>query len=197
MGIKAQEVAKLRALTNAGMMDCKKALEESEGDFDMAVENLRKKGAATSAKRADKVAKEGFIATYSHGGRIAAMVEVNCETDFVARNKDFQEFVREIAMQVAASNPEYVSREDVPKDIIEKEKEIELGKLASQKKPREVIDKIIEGRLEKFYEQICLLDQPYIKNTDIKVADFVNEKVASIGEKIQIRRFERYEVGKN
>lgn len=196
MEIKAQEVAKLRALTNAGMMDCKKALEESGGDFEKAVEYLRKKGAATSAKRADKEAKEGFIATYSHGGRIAAIVEVDCETDFVARNKDFQEFVREIAMQVAASAPQYISRDDVPKDVVEKEKEIELEKIKDQKKPKEVQEKIIEGKLEKFYGQVCLLDQPYIKTPGIKVADFVNEKVASIGEKIEIRRFERLEVGR-
>jgi len=196
MEIKAQEVAKLRALTNAGMMDCKKALEESGGDFDKAVEYLRKKGAATSAKRADKEAKEGFIAAYAHGGRIASMVEINCETDFVAKNKDFQEFVRDIAMQVAASSPQYISREDVPKKVIEKEKEIKLEKLAGQKKPKGILDKIIEGKLEKFYEQACLMDQPYIKDTDIKVTDFVNEKVASIGEKIQIRRFERFEIGK-
>lgn len=196
MAITAKDVAELRSKTGAGMMDCKKALEESDGDIHKAVEYLRKKGAATSAKRAEKAANEGFIAAYSHGGRIASMVEVSCETDFVARNKDFQEFVREIAMQVAASAPDYISCEDVPENVIEKEKEIELEKVKDQNKPKEVLDKIIEGKLSKFYEGVCLLEQPYIKDDSKKVQDLLNEKIASIGEKIEIKRFERFEVGK-
>lgn len=196
MGKNSEDIQKLRKSTGAGMMDCAKALEESGGDFDAAIEYLRKKGAATAAKRADKEAKEGVIAVYSHGGRIASMVEVNCETDFVARNDDFKEFAREIAMQVAASSPEYLGREDVPKDVIAKEKEIELAKLKEEKKPKEVMDKIVEGKLEKFYAAVCLLEQPFIKDDKVKIKDLLNDKIASIGEKIEIRRFERYELGK-
>lgn len=196
MTVSLEDVKKLRESTGAGMADCKKALEESDGNYDKAIEYLRKKGAATSAKRADREAKEGFIAVYSHGGRIASMVEVNSETDFVARNKDFQTFAAEIAMQVAASMPEYVSREEVPADVVKKEQEIELEKAKAEGKPAEIAKKIVEGKLEKFYASVCLLEQPYIKNPDITVDDFLNEKVAAIGEKIQIRRFARFEVGK-
>lgn len=196
MTTSSENISNLRNRTGAGMMDCKKALEESKGNVDKAIDILRKKGAATSAKRADRETKEGVIAVYSHGGRIAAMVEVNSETDFVARNEDFKNFARDIAMQVAASNPAYLSKANVPKDVIEKEKEIEKAKLKDEKKPKGITDKIIEGKLEKFYEQVCLLSQAYIKNPDIKVEDLLNEQVAKIGEKIEIRRFERFEVGK-
>lgn len=193
--IKTEDITKLRGATGAGMMDCKKALEEAAGDFDKAVEVLRKKGAAGAAKRADREAKEGYVATYSHGGRIAAMVEVNSETDFVARNEDFQNFAKDVAMQVAASAPEYVSREEVPAEVVAKEKEIELEKIEAEGKPAEIAEKIVEGKLNKFYEQVCLLEQPFIKNPDIKVQDLLNEKLASIGEKIEIRRFSRFELG--
>lgn len=196
MAVPLEDIKKLRESTGAGMADCKKALEESNGDYDKAIEYLRKKGAATSAKRADREAKEGFIAVYSHGGRIASMVEVNSETDFVALNKDFQTFAADIAMQVAASMPEYVSREEVPADVTKKEQEIELEKAKAEGKPAEIAKKIVAGKMEKFYASVCLLEQPYIKNPDITVGDLLNEKVASIGEKIQIRRFTRFEVGK-
>ncbi len=196
MTISLEDIKKLRESTGAGMADCKKALEESGGNYDKAIEYLRKKGAATSAKRADREAKEGFIAVYSHGGRIASMVEVNSETDFVALNKDFQAFAADIAMQVAASMPEYVSREEIPANVIKKEQEIELEKAKAEGKPAEIAKKIVEGKMEKFYASVCLLEQTYIKNPDITVGDLLNEKVASIGEKIQIRRFERFEVGK-
>lgn len=189
-----EEIKKLREMTGAGMMDCKKALEESKGDFERAVEILRKKGAATAAKRAQREAAEGTVALYSHGGRIGAMVEVNCETDFVARNEGFKDFAKEIAMQVAAGSPLYISRDEVPKDIIEKEKEIELEKLKSEGKPKEVLEKIIEGKMEKYFEQVCLLDQPYIKDPNIKIQDLLNEKLASIGEKITISRIARFEI---
>lgn len=195
MTITAQEIAELRKRTGAGLMDCKKALEESSGDIDKAIECLRKKGAATAAKRAEREAKEGLVATYSHGGRIASMVEVNCETDFVSRSDDFKEFAREIAMQVAAASPLFVSREDVPKEVVAKEEEIELEALKEQNKPKEVMDKIIEGKMDKFFGEVCLLEQPFIKDPNLKVTDVLNDVVAKIGEKIQIRRFERYEIG--
>lgn len=195
MAITAKDIQDLRNRTGAGMMDCKKALEESEGDIEKAIEHLRKKGAATAAKRAEKEAKEGVVAVYSHGTRIGAMVEVNCETDFVARNEDFKEFVRDLAMQVAASSPAYVKREDVPTEILEKEKEIEAEKLKAEGKPAEIIEKILEGKLDKFFGEVCLLEQPFIKDCDLKVQDLLNEKIAKIGEKIEIRRFARFELG--
>ncbi len=196
MGISLDDIKALRESTGAGMSDCKKALEESKGDYDKAIEYLRKKGAASAAKRADREAKEGIIITYSHGGRIGAMVEVNSETDFVAKNEDFQNFAKEIAMQVAASSPTYISREEIPKEIIDKEKEIESEKLKNEGKPAEMIEKILEGKIEKFYEQNCLLDQDYIKDPSIKIRDLLNDKLVSIGEKIEIKRFVRYELGK-
>lgn len=195
MAITTKDIAKLRESTGAGMMDCKKALEESNGDFDKAVEHLRKKGAAAGAKRADREAKEGIVAVYSHGGRIGAMVEVNSETDFVARNQDFQDFVKDIAMQVAASAPLYISREEVPAEVVEKEKQIELDKAKEEGKPAEIAEKIVAGKMDKYFAQVCLLEQPFIKDQDKTVGDLLNEKLASIGEKIEIRRFARFELG--
>lgn len=195
MAITTKEISELRSRTGVGMMDCKKALEESNGDMDKAIELLRKKGAATAAKRAEREAKEGYIAVYTHSGRIGAMVEVNCETDFVARNEDFQNFVKDIAMHVAAANPAYLSREDVPAEVIAKEREIEEEKLKAENKPAEVMEKIIEGKLNKFFADVCLLEQSFVKECDKKIEDLLNEKVASIGEKIQIRRFARFELG--
>lgn len=195
MAITTKDIAKLRESTGAGMMDCKKALEESNGDFDKAVEHLRKKGAAAGAKRADREAKEGIVAVYSHGGRIGAMVEVNSETDFVARNQDFQDFVKDIAMQVAASAPLYISREEVPAEVVEKEKQIELDKAKEEGKPAEIAEKIVVGKMDKYFAQVCLLEQPFIKDQDKTVGDLLNEKLASIGEKIEIRRFARFELG--
>lgn len=196
MPITAKDIQELRNRTGAGMMDCKKALEESKGDIEKAIEHLRKKGAATAAKRAEREAKEGLVATYNHGARIASMVEVNCETDFVARNEDFKQFVKDMAMQVAASAPAFVSREDVPKEVVEKEREIEAEKLKKEGKPAEIIEKILEGKMEKFYGEVCLLEQPFIKDCDVRVQDLLNEQIAKIGEKIQIRRFERFELGR-
>lgn len=195
MAITTKDIAKLRESTGAGMMDCKKALEESNGDFDKAVEHLRKKGAAAGAKRADREAKEGIVAVYSHGGRIGAMVEVNSETDFVARNQDFQDFVKDIAMQVAASAPLYISREEVPAEVVEKEKQIELDKAKEEGKPADIAEKIVVGKMDKYFAQVCLLEQPFIKDQDKTVGDLLNEKLASIGEKIEIRRFARFELG--
>lgn len=195
MAISVEDIQKLREATGAGMMDCKKALEEENGVFEKAIENLRKKGAASAAKRADREAKEGIVAAYSHGGRIASLVEVNCETDFVSRNEDFKQFAADLAMQVAAAAPLYLSREDVPADVLAKEKEIELAKMGDTGKPKEITEKIITGKMDKYYASVCLLEQIFIKNDKITITDLLNEKRVAIGEKIEIKRFVRYELG--
>ncbi|MGI9860401.1 translation elongation factor Ts [Moorella naiadis] len=194
--IAAADVKELRERTGAGMMDCKKALAETNGDMEKAIEYLRKKGLATAAKRAGKTANEGLVQAYIHGGgRIGVLIEVNCETDFVARTDDFQELVHNLAMQVAASRPEYVAREDVPEEVLAREKEILKAQALNEGKPEKVVEKIVSGRLEKFYQENCLLEQPYIKDMDRTVQDLINEKVAKLGEKVVVRRFVRYEVG--
>ncbi|MEK7447690.1 MAG: translation elongation factor Ts [Patescibacteria group bacterium] len=194
--IKASDVAALRKMTGAPMMDCKKALTESKGDTDKAIEHLRKKGAATAAKRATREAKEGVITSYVHGDKIGVLVEVNSETDFVARSEDFQKFARDVAMHVAAANPEYLKPEDVPAKILDKEKEIELEKLKKEGKPANILDKIWEGKKEKYFSENCLIKQSYVKNPDITIEELLNEVVGKIGEKIEIRRFARFELGK-
>ena len=194
--IKASDVAALRKMTGAPMMDCKKALTESKGDTDKAIEHLRKKGAATAAKRATREAKEGVITSYVHGDKIGVLVEVNSETDFVARSEDFQKFARDVAMHVAAANPEYLKPEDVPAKILDKEKEIELEKLKKEGKPANILDKIWEGKKEKYFSDNCLIKQIYVKNPDITIEELLNEVVGKIGEKIEIRRFARFELGK-
>jgi elongation factor Ts len=193
--VTAAMVKELREKTGAGMMDCKKALAESQGDFAKAEEYLRKKGIAGAERRAGRIAAEGLIGTYVHGGRLGALVEVNCETDFVARNEDFQRLVKDIAMQVVAAKPLYVRREEVPPDVLEKERDIERHKLREQKKPEAIWDKIIAGKLEKFYETFCLMDQPWIQDDKKKVKDLITERIAKIGENIAVRRFARFEVG--
>lgn len=194
--IKAIDVASLRKITGAPMMDCKKALVESKGDTDKAIEYLRKKGAATAAKRADREAKEGVVASYIHGDKLGVLVEVNSETDFVARSDDFQKFAKDVAMHVAAANPEYLKPEDVPEDVLAKEKEIELDKLKKEGKPAQILEKIWEGKKEKYFSENCLMKQGYVKNPDITIEELLNEVVGKIGEKIEIRRFARFEVGK-
>ncbi|RJO61443.1 translation elongation factor Ts [candidate division WS5 bacterium] len=196
MDIKASDVANLRKMTGAPMMDCKKALEESGGDSEKAIECLRKKGAATAAKRADREAKEGIIATYVHGDKIGVLVEVNSETDFVARSDDFKAFARDAAMHIAAANPEYLNPEDVPKEVLDKEKEIETEKLKKEGKPENILEKIWEGKKEKFYAENCLLKQNFVKNPDITIEELLSELIGKIGEKIEIRRFCRFELGK-
>ena len=178
MSTNMEDIAKLREMTGAGMMDCKKALDEASCDFDKAVEVLRKKGAATAAKRSDRDAKEGIIVSYIHNGRIGALLELNSETDFVARNEDFQKLASDIVMHVAAAAPEYVNPEDVPAEIVEKEREIEKAKLSEAGKPADVIEKILEGKIAKFYSQVCLMKQAYVKNPDVTIEDLINEKTA-------------------
>lgn len=195
--VTAELVKQLRERTGVGMMDCKKALTECTGDIEKAVEYLREKGLAAAAKKSGRVAAEGIIESYIHGndGRIGVLVEVNIETDFAAKNEDFKEFVKDIAMHIAASKPEYVSREEVPASVVEKEKEILKAQALNEGKPEKIVEKMIEGRIEKFYKEICLLDQPFVKDPDKTIQQMVTEKIAVIGENINIRRFVRFEKG--
>jgi elongation factor Ts len=196
MMITAEMVKELRTLTGAGMMDCKKALLETGGDKEKAINYLREKGLAKAAKRAGRIAAQGVVDSYIHlGGKVGVMVEVNCETDFVARNEEFRAFARDICLQVAATNPAYLSREDVPEEVIENEKEILRRQAANEGKPEKIIDKIVNGRIEKFFQENCLLEQPFIKDQDKTVKDLLTEKIAKIGENIIIRRFVRFEMG--
>lgn len=194
--ISAELVKQLREKTAAGVMDCKQALTESDGELDKAIEFLRKKGLATAAKRAGRATSEGTIQSYIHmGGKLGVMVEVSCETDFVAKNDDFQEFARNIAMHIAASNPLGIGPEDIPKDVLDKEEEIYRAQAAESGKPDKIVDKITEGKLSKFIKDSCLMNQPYVRNPDITVADLLNELIAKIGENIAIKRFVRFQVG--
>jgi len=194
--VSANMVKDLREKTGAGMMDCKKALAETGGDFQKALDYLRQKGLATAAKRAGRVASEGRIGAYIHaGGKIGVMVEVNSETDFVAKTDDFQAFAKDIAMHIAASNPTYIRREEVTAEVLEREKEIYRAQARDAKKPEKVIDKIVEGKLEKFYGETCLLEQPFVKDPDLTIQDLLNGLIGKLGEKIEIRRFTRYQVG--
>ncbi|NLY11473.1 MAG: translation elongation factor Ts [Firmicutes bacterium] len=194
--ITAAMVKELREKTGAGMMDCKKALTETQGDIDKAVDYLREKGLAAAAKKAGRIAADGLVDAYIHmGGRIGVLVEVNCETDFVAKTEEFQEFVRDIAMHIAAENPKYVSREDVPAEVIAKEKEILRAHALNEGKPEHIVDKIVEGRIDKFYNENCLLEQSFIKDPDVTIQDLLTAKIAKIGENIAIRRFARFERG--
>ena len=195
MAISAKLVKELRERTGVGMMDCKKALEETGGDIDKSIELLREKGLSKAAKKASRIAAEGLVDSYIHNGRIGVLIEVNTETDFVAKNKDFQDFVHDMAMQVAAANPKYISKEDVPEEEVQKEREILIHQVVNEGKPEHVAEKIVEGRLGKFYERICLLEQAFIKDPNVKVKDLLNEKITTIGENIKIRRFTRFEVG--
>lgn len=196
MEITAGLVKELRERTGAGMMDCKKALLATDGDIEKAIDELRTKGLAKAAKKASRVASEGTVISYIHGGgRIGVLVEVNCETDFVGKTDEFKELAYNIAMQVAASNPDYVRREEVTADVLERERGVIKAQALEEGKPEKIIEKMIEGRIEKFYKEHCLLEQPYIKDPDKSVQDLVHETVARIGENISVRRFARYEVG--
>lgn len=195
MEVTTQLIKELRERTGAGVMDCKTALKECGGDIEEAIAFLRKRGLAKAAKKAGRVTSEGLIGSYIHaGGRIGVLVEVNCETDFVARTPDFQDFVKEIAMQIAAMSPKYVKREDIPDEVLEREKEILREQARSTGKPEKVIERIVEGRLEKFFEENCLLEQPYMRDPNIKVKELLAGLVAKLGENITIRRFVRYQL---
>jgi elongation factor Ts len=196
MEISAELVKKLREKTGVGLMDCKEALKQASGDMEKAIEYLREKGLAKLQKRMGKVASEGVIASYIHtGGKVGTMVEVNCETDFVANTKEFQEFAKDIAMQITASSPLYVKREDVPEDAKEKEKKIYRKQALESGKPEKIIDKIAEGKMEKFYQEVCLIEQPFIKNQDITVKELLEELIVKMGEKILVNRFMRFQLG--
>jgi elongation factor Ts len=200
MAVASGLVKELREQTGAGVMDCKAALEASSGDLAKAIEFLRKKGLADVQKKAHREAREGLVGSYVHaGGKIGVLVEVNCETDFVARTDGFNALVKDLCMQVAAANPIYVSREDVLADVVEREREIYRQQMASQKKPPQVVEKIVEGKLEKFFSESCLLDQPFIKDTSgkTKVQDLVIQASAQVGERVVVRRFARFVVGED
>jgi len=194
--VSATMVKDLREKTGAGMMECKKALAETAGNFEKAVDYLRQKGLATAAKRAGRTASEGRIGSYVHaGGKIGVMVEVNCETDFVAKTDEFQAFAKDIAMHVAASNPLYIQRENIPPETLEREREIYRVQAREAGKPEKIIGKIVEGKLEKFYTEVCLLEQPFIKDPDLTVQDLLNGLIGKLGEKVEIRRFIRFQMG--
>ena len=196
MDITAAMVRDLREKTNVGMMDCKKALQDTDGDMEKAIDLLRQKGLAKAMKRAGREASEGTVHAYIHGGgRIGVMVEVNCETDFAAKSEAFLEFAKNIAMQIAAANPIAVQKEDVPEDVLERERAIYMAQARESGKPENILEKMVEGKVRKFYEEVVLLEQQYVKDPDKKIQDYLNELVAKVGEKIQIRRFTRYQLG--
>lgn len=197
MATTSEMVKELRQATAAGVLDCKKALDASDGDFDKAVEYLREKGLAAAAKRAGRAASDGIIGVYvHHGSRVAAMVELNCETDFVARTEEFQTLAHDLAMQVTATQPQFLTREDVPPKVIETEKRTYRAQMADQNKPEHILDRIVEGKLKKFYQETCLLEQPFIKDDDLTVDDLIKNAIAKIDENIVLRRFVRYQIGK-
>jgi len=196
MDISAEQVKELRLRTGIGVMECKEALAESGGDAEKAIEILRKKGYARAQDKSGRAASEGIVGSYIHlNGKIGVLVELNCESDFVARNVEFQELAKNIAMQIAASKPKYVSPDDVPADVLEKEREIIRAQMQDTKKPPEIMDKIVQGKLSKYYEEVCLLDQPYIRDDKMKVRQLIAAAVARIGENIKIGRFARFEIG--
>ena len=196
MDITAKMVKELREATNAGMMDCKKALTETDGDMEKAGDYLRKKGIASASKKEGRATSQGIVGSYIHmGGKVGVLLEVACETDFVARTDDFQEFVHNVAMHIAAASPITVTREEVDPSLIEKEKEIYAGQMQEQGKPAEMIDKIVEGKVDKYYSEICLLEQKYVKDPDMTVADYLKSIIGSLGENMQIKRFSRFQIG--
>lgn len=196
MEITAASVQALRKTTGAGMMECKKALVEANGDPEKATNILRKSGAMKAAKRQDRETREGLVWSYIHmGGKIGVLVEINCETDFVARTNEFQQLAKDIAMHIAASSPDFIRREELPAELLEREKSIYRDQAAQTGKPENVLDRIVEGRLEKFYQEVCLLDQPFIKNPDISVQQLIQEVAGKVGENVQLRRFARFQLG--
>jgi len=196
MEISIELVKDLRQRTGAGIVDCKTALQEAGGSIEAAIDYLRKKGLATAAKKAGRIATDGLVASYIHaGGKMGVLVEINCETDFVAKTGDFQEFVKNMAMHIAAANPQFIRREDVPPEILEKEKDIYRTQALDSGKPEKVIDKIVEGKLERFYSETCLLEQTYIRDSDVTVKEVLDGMIGKLGENIAIRRFARFQLG--
>ncbi len=196
MEISAALVKELREKTGVGMMECKKALIEAKGDIDKAVDILRERGVELANKKAGRIASEGLVESYIHGeGRIGVLVEVNCETDFVTKTDEFKNFVKDVAMHIAATNPIYVSRDEVPEEVVQKERDILRQQALNEGKPEKIVEKMVEGRVDKFYKDVCLLEQPFIKDTDISVEDLLKEKIAKIGENMNIRRFARFQLG--
>jgi len=198
MAITTEQIKELREATAAGILDCRKALESADGDFDRAVDYLREKGLAKAAKRSDREASEGMLELYSHGnGRVGVMVEVNCETDFVARSEAFRSFAHEVALQIAAAAPSYIRKEDVPAEVLEHEREIARARALEEGKPAQVVERIVDGRIEKYYDEACLLRQAYIRDEQVTIEKLLAQTIGSIGENIIIRRFKRWEVGES
>jgi elongation factor Ts len=196
MAITTEQIKELREATGVGILDCRKALESADGDFQKAVDYLREKGLAKAAKRSDREASEGVLELYSHGnGRVGVMVEVNCETDFVARSEAFRKFAHEVALQIAAAAPRYVKVDDIPAEVLEHEREIARARARDEGKPEQVVERIVDGRLEKFYDEVCLMRQPYIRDEQTTIEKLLHQHIAAIGENILIRRFVRWEVG--
>jgi len=197
MAISVEIIRDLRQRTGAGVLDCKKALEEADGDMEKAIETLRKKGLAIAAGKTDREANEGLVEAYVHaGGRLGVLLELNCETDFVARTDDFRELAHDLAMQVAAANPQYLIPEDIPPEVLERERQWQREELG-EGKPEEVIERILEGKLRKYYQEVCLLEQSFIKDEGLSVRDLITDKIARLGENIRVRRFTRFELGGN
>jgi len=196
MEISIDLVKDLRQRTGAGVIDCKKALQEAKGNMEAAIDYLRRKGLATAAKKAGRIATDGLVSSYIHaGGKMGVLVEINCETDFVAKTEDFQTFVKNIAMHIAATNPQYIRREEIPEDILERERAIYRTQALDAGKPQKVIDKIVEGKLERFYSEVCVLEQTYVKDSDLTIKELLDTMIAKIGENISIRRFARFQLG--
>jgi elongation factor Ts len=196
MSVSAQEVKELRDKTGAGFMECKAALTETHGDVEKAVDLLRKKGLSSAAKKAGRETREGIIGSYIHvGGKVGVLVEVNCESDFVARTADFQELVKDLAMQIAAADPRFIRREDVTPEVLEKEREIYMEQAKSTGKPKQVLEKIVDGKIEKYYSEACLMEQPFIKDPKVTIHELISAKVSKVGENIRVNRFARFKIG--
>ncbi len=196
MGIDAATVKELRGKTGAGILDCQKALKESGGDIEKAMDFLRVKGISSAEKKAGRATNEGLVSAYIHpGSKLGVLLEINCETDFVAKTDDFQELTRDLGMQIAATSPRYLNKEDVPPEVLDKEKDILLGQARTAGKPEAVLEKIVSGRIEKFYSEICLLEQPFVKDTNVQIKELISQKIAKLGENITVRRFTRFQLG--
>ena len=196
MEISIESVKDLRQRTGAGVIDCKTALQEAQGNMEAAIDYLRRKGLATAAKKAGRIATDGLVSSYIHaGGKMGVLVEINCETDFVAKTEDFQTFVKNIAMHIAAANPQYIRREEIPEEVLEREREIYRTQALDAGKPQKVIDKIIEGKMERFYSEVCLLEQTYVRDSDLTIKELLDAMIAKVGENISIRRFSRFQLG--